>query len=202
MKGIDREKPLEILLYTSLAFKNEYLNPDHVYKVDDYPIVPFMQQSFVISQEFLRAASDLNLPYSAMCVNILIDCSAYISDENKMINLFIICALTDALTTLDIPYSVAVIGDQNFKRIIKPFEEPHSYKALQRICDCINIKRFRARLPGCIEYAINSMAFPNEERKNRAIYTFTDGLDENLAKNKRLVRIIQIFTTFIWIYFH
>ncbi|KAK8841092.1 hypothetical protein M9Y10_027933 [Tritrichomonas musculus] len=202
MKTTDREKTLEILPYTSRTFEMEYLMPDVHLEVDDYPILPLMKQSFKISQEFIKVASDLDLPYSTMCVNILIDCSAFISDKNKMFNLLIICGLTDALTTLDIPYSAAVIGDQNFKAIVKPFEEPHSYRALQRISDCIHIKRFRAKLPGCIEYAINSMAFPNDERRNRAIFTFTDGLDENLVKIKgwsELFKYSQLSFGFVFI---
>lgn len=112
----------------------------------NFPIMKLMQQGLYFANKFYIAASEMDIPRSEFAVNILVDCSSFISDENKIFNMLIICALTHTLNTIEIPYSVAVIADQNFKCIIKEFEEPHSIKCLQKICECLLIKRFRTKL--------------------------------------------------------
>jgi len=154
---------------------------------DKYSIIPLIVQSYILSQEFIKVASDPKneISFSNIAVNILVDCSSFISDENKIFNMFIICALTDALTALEIPYSAAVIADQNFKCIIKTFDEDHSFHVLQRICDCLLIKRYKTKLASSIKFAIDSMQYTYDKRRNqRAIFTFSDGLDEQLILTK------------------
>ena len=46
---------------------------------------------------------------------------------------------------LEIPYSVSVVSSMNFSFTVMPFDEPRSYAALQRICDCLLIKRIQAQ---------------------------------------------------------
>jgi len=154
---------------------------------DKYSIIPLIVQSYILSQEFIKVASDPKneISFSNIAVNILVDCSSFISDENKIFNMFIICALTDALTALEIPYSAAVIADQNFKCIIKTFDEDHSFQVLQRICDCLLIKRYKTKLASSIKFAIDSMQYTYDKNRNqRAIFTFSDGLDEQLILTK------------------
>lgn len=75
----------------------QYLKPDD----EKYPIVSLMTQSYYFAQEFIKAASDQEIPFSSISANILVDCSSFISFENKAFNMLIFCALTHALNALE-----------------------------------------------------------------------------------------------------
>ena len=181
MKEIDRQSNLILTNETIHPFKHDYLKPEK----NVFPIINLMEQASFLAQKFIIAASSAEIPFNHIAVSILVDCSSFISDENKIFNMMIICALTNALTALEISYSAAVIADKNFKAIIKPFEEPHSALCLQRICDCLLIKRHRTNLASSIKLAIDSMKWTNNKNiKHRAIFAFTDGLDEQLILTK------------------
>ena len=51
--------------------------------------------------------------------------------------MFLVCVFIYELNSLEIPYSVTLISDENFKVTIKNYYEPHSLKVLQRVFDCI-----------------------------------------------------------------
>lgn len=188
MKEMDKNEILKISNAKVHPFNHNYLKPD----VENYPIISLIQQGSEMAHKFIKTASDIEIPLSNIAVNILVDCSIYISNENKVFNMTIICALTQALTALEIPYSAAVIGDQNFKCVIKPFSDPHSHKCLQRICDCLLIKRYRTKLAFSTKFAIDSMAYTADSSKPyRAIFTFSDGLDEQLVQTKAWSEIIS-----------
>ena len=181
MENMDQNSPLKI--YNTEDHKildKSILNTSKT----NFPIYKLMQQGLYFANKFFIAASEMDIPRSEFAVNILVDCSSFISDENKIFNMLIICALTHALNTIGIPYSAAVIADQEFKCIIKQFEDPHSLKYLQMICECLLIKRFRTKLATSVQFAINKMAYPKDERPYRAIFVFSDGLDEQLILPK------------------
>ena len=157
----------------------------------DFPIDKLIKLGSYLVSQFIQAAFEINIPRTKSAVNILVDCSSFISDENKIFNMFIICALTTTLHSLEIPYSVAVVADKNFKRVIKSFKEPHSSKCLQRICECMLIKRYRTKLASSIKFAIDYMKFDDnlskeqkEDRPYRSIFVFSDGIDEQLILAK------------------
>ena len=183
MREMSKSSKLKIQLASVHNFDRKYLNPDNKnISQKQFSVLPLIEQSYFFSQELIKSASEQEVPFSNIAVNILVDCSSFISDENKVFNMMIVCALTNALTALKIPYSAAVIADQNFRCVIKPFEEPHSYIALQRICDCLLIKRYRTKLASSVKFAIDSMAYTiDSTRQNRAIFTFSDRLDEQLV---------------------
>ena len=58
----------------------------------------------------------------------------------------LICGLTEGLNAIGIPYSVALISDENFKRIIKKFDTSHNIYELQKIYECYMISRYRTNL--------------------------------------------------------
>ncbi|KAK8891276.1 hypothetical protein M9Y10_028484 [Tritrichomonas musculus] len=181
MQEMNKNGQLKLPNINPHEFKREFEKPDK----ENFPILSLMSQSYYFAQEFIKAASDQEIPFSSIAANILVDCSSFISDENKAFNMLIICALTQALNALEIPYSAAVIADENFKCVIKPFSEPHSHYALQRICDCLFIKRYRTKLANSMKFAITSMSYSADtSRPNRAIFTLTDGLDEQLILTK------------------
>jgi len=154
MKEANKNERLE-LPYEKPYIPNN-LKPDlnESIKENELPIYPLIEQSWYISQYLIQAASKEEIPFSNMAANILIDCSTFISDENKIFNMIISCALANAFSALEIPYSAAVIGDSDFKCILKTFNEPHSPIVLQRICDCLLIRPFRTKLAKSTKFAI------------------------------------------------
>ncbi len=85
-----------------------------------------ISNSISISQMFIKFASENDIPFSNEGVAILIDCSGYINKKNKLFNMYLICGLTEGFNAIGILYSVALISDENFKRIIKKYDIPHN----------------------------------------------------------------------------
>lgn len=86
-----------------------------------------------------------------------------------------------ALNALEIPYSVLLISDENFKILIKDYNEIHSDEIIQRIFDCIFIDRFYTSLSNAMKFAVNNLHYqPKEERPFRAFFVFSNGLDDQL----------------------
>ncbi len=109
-------------------------------------------------------------------VNILIDCARTISDNDKYFTMIEICGLTTAFYYLEIPYLISVIGDSEYKIILKNLNEPHNELSLQKILDCIFIKRAYTNITSCLKVAIDK--FPKGDNKQRVFYIFTNGFDE------------------------
>ena len=160
-------------------------------KDQQYPVHQLLEDSSFLISKIISNVSSINLlneiPFRDIEANILLDCTRTISDENKLFMILITCGLTSALNALEIPYCVGLIGDSNFKIIIKSFEEPHSEEALQRIMECIFISRYKTDLATCIKYAIDK--FPHN-CKNRVFYTLTNGMDPELKKINRWKEVI------------
>lgn len=61
------------------------------------------------------------------------------------------CELTSLFHSLEIPYLVSVIGDSEFKIILKELEEKHSFENLQ----CLSVKRSNIYFFSCLKTAID-----------------------------------------------
>ena len=112
------------------------------------PIKDFIEESRFISSRLITSISQFNVDqdnfeinYKNIEVNILLDCAIIISNENKYFNMLLIFGLANCCYSLGIPYSLSLIGDSDFKIRIKSINEKHSYSALQRLFDCVFIKR-------------------------------------------------------------
>ena len=137
--------------------------------------------SINLSSRIYANSTNLNTPYMNICVNILLDCTFFIDNGNKFYIMFLVCALTNAINSMEIPYSITLISDENFKATIKKYDEPHSLKVIQRVFDCIFITRFYTSLPNSLKFAVNNLHFrPQEERPYRAFFIFSNGLDDQL----------------------
>jgi len=90
--------------------------------------------------------------YFDTLVFILLDPSVYISEEIKVINIFIVCTMTNALNCLKIKYSIVLMGDEEFRCALKDRNEPHSIKALERVFESLMNRRFRTNIPSCLKY--------------------------------------------------
>ena len=193
VNNFSEEDAMKILLDKLKSFKEDFLdigeeekaiNARHIsdtYNMKEYPIKNLLTICSDISAYLISCATDENIPYSELCVNILFDTSFFISDENKLFNMFLLCCIVIALFNLEIPYSITLISDEKFKCTIKRFSDQHSQENLQKVLDCIFVRRFYTNLANNTKFAINTLFYsPPEERKYRAFITFTNGLDERL----------------------
>lgn len=166
----------------------------------EYPIYPLYESSKYLSQIILyKIINRLNVKLAQLnkkCVMILLDCSLYINDDKKIYNLFILCAITMALNSLNISYSIGLFGDDKFKIILKQYEEKHSLLFLQLVYECLMLKRWRSNLASTIEFGIKSNLFSKtnfyEQHPERIIYIISDGLDEELLLIKEWKKFFKI----------
>ena len=147
----------------------------------------------------------VDIPFSKLCVILLIDSSCYISLKRKIFNFFILCSYSILCNLLEIPYGIAIIADGKFKIILKQFEEPHSFDILEKVYECLMIRRFRDNLSNSQVFAKESFMFSIEynsklnnneipkfykEHPKKVIITITDGLDEELKLTSKWNHLI------------
>ena len=180
LEELNEEQDLNIKYKTPRLLEHNLLKNDK----SNFPVKELFLNSFFIASHIIKESCEYEIPYENICTNILIDCSRYINDINKSFNLIAVFGLTEALYELKIPYSVTVISDENFRTVIKNFEEPHSIEVIQRIRDCAMIQRFKSNYANNLKYAIDKLKYINASRKQRAFFLFSDGLNENLKLSK------------------
>ena len=105
--------------------------------------------------------------------------------------MLLICGITEGLYSNGIPYSVALISDENYKRIIKKYDTPHNKYELQKIYESYMITRYRTNLAKSIKFAIDNLKYDSnitsdigKIKSNTTYLIFTDGMDENLYFGK------------------
>lgn len=150
-------------------------------QVKSFPVKSLLDNSQYLIANLIIKASDTNCPFQHMSCNLLIDCSCYISIENKLYNFMVMSAFSYALAALEIPFSICIVADKNFRFILKPFTENISLLVLQRVLDCLFIKRFRTNLADTLHHAIEFMKCPYPDRTQRAFFLFSNGIDDNLV---------------------
>ena len=144
----------------------------------------YNKASFLANQLFIKINGNGKIKYSDTLVILLIDPSVYISEEIKALNMFIICAMTNALNCLEIKYSIVLMGDEEFRCVIKDYNEPHSLEALERVYECLILKRFRTNIPACLRYCIEEVS-SKSNFKYTSFFIFTDGLDKSFIYTQK-----------------
>ena len=148
-----------------------------------------VESSKYISQMFIKFFSENDIPFLNQGVTILIDCSGYINKENKLFNMHLIWGLTEALYSIGMAYIVALISDENFKRIIKKYDTPHIYE-LQKIYECYTIPRYRANSAKTLHFTVGNLKFDSgatsatKKNSNTTFLVLTDKMDENFYFEK------------------
>ena len=79
--------------------------------------------------------------------------------------------LITVFDSLEIPYLLSVVGDSGFKVVLKELDEEHSIENLQKVLDCIFIKRSNTNIASCIKTAIDKFKTLNEKAQ-RVFYIF------------------------------
>ena len=176
-------------------------SPNNSKNNENYQVNKLINNSLIFSRILMKEISQKYIPFSDIAVNILIDCSGFIKIENKLKMLILIFGLTYALNIVNIPYSILLVGDSDFKCELKTFKEPHSIEALQRVFECVFIKRFIQKNYISISHAINKIIHPSSPT-HRSFFMFTDGLDEDFLLtdqwNNNIFNNPNNFFTFIF----
>ena len=73
--------------------------------------------------------------------------------------MIILCAMTIALYKLNIKYSIGLFGDEDFKIIMKQFEEEHSLLILQQVYECLMLKRHMTNLASVVWFSQKNFQF-------------------------------------------
>ena len=152
----------------------------------------YNKASYLASQLFIKINGNGKVKYFDTLVVILIDPSVYISEEIKALNIFIICAMTNALNCLEIKYSIFLMGDEDFRCELKNYNEPHSIEVLERVYDCLMLKRFRTNIPSCLKYCLEEIC-PNSNFKYNSFFIFTDGMDKRFTYTQKKTWDTDIF---------
>ena len=152
----------------------------------------YNKASFFANQLFIKINGNGKVKYSETLVLLLIDPSVYISEEIKALNMFIICAMTNALNCLEIKYSIFLMGDEDFRCELKSYDEPHSIEVLERVYECLMLKRFRTNIPSCIRFCLEEICTKSNFKYN-SFFIFTDGLDKRFIYTQKNTWDTNIF---------
>jgi len=152
----------------------------------------YNKSSSLANQLFIRINGNGKVKFFDTQVIILLDPSVYISQEIKIINMFIVCAMTNALNCLEINYSIVLMGDEDFRCVLKDYNEPHSVEALERVYECLMLGRFRTNIPACLKYSLQEVR-SKSLFKNTSFFVFTDGLDKRFIYTQRNTWASNIF---------
>ena len=151
---------------------------------EESPINKLLECSKFLSCKIFSEVSQLNLlqeiPFKNLEINILLDCSRTIEDNEKFYVILQVCALTTVFHALEVPYLISVIGENGFKVVLKDLDDEHSLENLQKVLDCIFIKRGETNIASCVKTAIDKFKTLNQDSQ-RVFYIFTNGLDEEFA---------------------
>ena len=85
--------------------------------------------------------------------------------------MFQVCALATAFHSLEIPYLISLIGHSGFKVVLKNLFDEHYNGNLQKVLDCIFIKRYKTKIFSCIKDINNYKVLDNDSHRIFYIYT-------------------------------
>jgi hypothetical protein len=142
----------------------------------NFNVVGLFQRGMLLAHKIVKNISEKTIPFSHSSVNLLLDCSGFINLENKLKQFVIVCGIVNALNIVNINYAISIVGDSQFECTLKPFDSEHSMENLQKVLDCLFIKRFIGKNANAIQYALK---YTKANSTYRTILMFSDGLDED-----------------------
>ena len=154
----------------------------------------YTKTSFLANKLFIKVNGNGKIKYSDTLVLILLDPSVYISEIIKTLNMFIVSAITNALNYLEMKYSIILMGDEDFRCVLKDYKEPHSLEVLERVYECLMLKRFRTNIPSCLKYSLEEVCI-SSEFKYTSFFILTDGLDKRFIYIQKNTLDSNIFYT-------
>ena len=142
----------------------------------NFNVEDLYQRGMSLANKLIKDLSVKSIPFSHISVNLLLNCSGFINIENKLKQFVIVCGIVNALNIVNINYAISIFGDNQFACTLKPFDVEHSMKYLQKVLDCLFIKRFISKNANAIQYALK---YTKASLLYRTILLFSDGLDED-----------------------
>ena len=142
----------------------------------NFNVLNLYQRGMSLAHKITKNLSEKSIPFSHISVNLLLDCSGFINIKNKLKQFVIVCGITNALNLVNISYAITIVGDSQFECTLKHFDEEHSMENLQKVLDCLFIKRFIGKSANAVQYALK---YTKTNSTYRTILLFSDGLDED-----------------------
>ena len=145
--------------------------------------------------------SKINIEFNNIAFCFILDCSLYLGIENKFIYLMIVLSILKIIQMFDIKFSILLTADDNFKVLIKKYDEKINYENLiKKLYETYILKRYRNNLLKSVQIAVEYIKCNNIE--NRLFWIFSDSLDDSILqfnywKNKVLINKNNAFIFFI-----
>ena len=86
------------------------------------------------------------------------------------------------------------MGDEDFRCVLKSYNEAHSIEALERVYECLMLKRYITNIPGCLKYCLEEIS-SKSDFKYTSFFVFTDGLDKRFVYTQKNTWDSDIFYT-------
>ena len=103
------------------------LVPNHLLKDEKNQELNFVKNlidksKFYIYNFFVQMSNSI-LDFSQISFCLVLDCSLYLGDKNKFINLILVLSIIKVIRMVNIKYSILLTADDNFKIILKKYDE-------------------------------------------------------------------------------
>ena len=165
---------------------------------ENFNVTILYQKGMMLARKIIKNISQKKIPFSHISVDLLISCSGFISISNKLKQFVILCGIVEALNIVNINYAITLVGDSQFKCTLKPYNSEHSMQNLQKVLDCLFIKRFIGKHANDIQYSLN---FIKQSTTYRTILIFSDGLDEDFLLTESWINKLITYTNYSFGFF-
>ena len=168
---------------------------------EQYAVKKLIKQSKNYINLLFEQFSKINIEFNNIAFCFILDCSLYLGIENKFIYLMIVLSILKIIQMFDIKFSILLTADDNFKVLIKKYDEKINYEDLiEKLYETYILKRYRNNLLKSVQIAVEYLKCNNIE--NRLFWIFSDCLDDSILqfnywKNKVLINKNNAFIFFI-----
>ena len=146
----------------------------------NYIIKNFISFAKYFIETYLEKLTKSNLNFHDISFCFIIDCSQYLIPEMKLFNLLMILSIIKILYIVDIQFSIFLTADDNFKVILKDYDDDFiDYEDLIEILyETIIIERFMNNILKTLKTAIDYLKNKN---RNTLYIGFFDYMDESFT---------------------
>ena len=144
--------------------------------------------SILLSIKIMKSTIISLKNYSNTNFVIALDCCRNINIAEKLVNLIMAISFSKCFFYLEIPFSIIIFSDYRFQYIVKDFYETFSLDIIQRLYDCIIVKRVFSRIFDVCYYIENKIEFIN---KNKIAIIISNGIDYTLNLGKDWMKYLK-----------
>ena len=158
----------------NIKTKNDIMKNDEEYILKDLLTFSKKYMEKILG---LLSKTDINFQKISFCF--IIDCSLYLGIEVKLLNLMVIISIIKLFYIVDIEFSIFLAADDNYKIIIKQYDDYINYEELIEILyETLIIKRYRNNILKTMKTAVEYLK--NKKRNTIYIASF-DSMDESFT---------------------